>query len=86
MNKAITAVVVAGLLCAVGCTNYYKVTDPTSGKSYYTTELSQKGNGVCTLKDATTGNKVTIQNSEIDKLTKDEYEAGMNMPTTMPAK
>jgi hypothetical protein len=82
MNKALTAVVLAALLCAVGCTNYYKVHDPTSGKTYYTTELRHRNSGTATLTDARTGNKVTIQNSEIDKITKDEFETGKN---TMPA-
>ena len=87
MNKALTAVVLAAL-CAGGCTQYYKVHDPTTGKNYYTTELKEKGNGTATLKDARTGNKVTIQNSEIDKLTKEEFEAGKNAPAEpmpMPA-
>jgi len=72
----------AGLLLATGCTTYYKVTDPTTGKIYYTTELDHKNSGAATLKDARTGNKVSLQNSEIDKVSKEEYETGKN---TAPA-
>jgi len=80
MNKALTAVALVALCAAAGCTNYYKVHDPTSGKTYYTTELQHKSSGTATLKDATTGNKVTLQNSEIDKITKEEFEAGKAAP------
>lgn len=64
------------LLCVTGCTNYYKVTDPTTGREYYTTELTQGNHGSATLRDGRTGNKVTLQNSEIAKVTKEQYEAG----------
>jgi hypothetical protein len=63
----------AVLSLAGGCTTYYKVSDPTTGKAYYTTELSEK-NGSTQLLDAKTGNRVTIQNSEVAKVTKEEFE------------
>jgi hypothetical protein len=75
MKRAIAMLMLAGIGLG-GCTNYYKVTDPTSGKTYYTTELKQNINGVATLKDGRTGNKVTVQNSEIAKITKEEYDTG----------
>jgi hypothetical protein len=71
---------------AGGCTNYYQVTDPTTGKSYYTTELKQKGNGAATLKDGRTGNTVNIQNSEINKISKEEYDSGRFAAPAEPAK
>ena len=69
---------------AGGCTTYYKVTDPTTGKTYYTTELKQKGNGSASLKDGRTGNTVNLQNSEISKVSKHDYEAG-RYSTAAPA-
>jgi hypothetical protein len=76
-----------GVLCAAGCTNYYKVTDPSTGKTYYTTKLDQRGNGAATLTDGRTGEEVNIQNSEISKISKEQYEQGKYTPaTTMPAK
>jgi hypothetical protein len=64
-----------------GCTSYYKVTDPTTGKVYYTTQLDHKSSGAATLKDARTGNKVSLQNSEVQKVNKEQYESGKAAPT-----
>ena len=75
MRRMMTAVSVAALF-AGGCTTYYKVTDPTTGKTYYTTELKRKNSGAATLKDGRTGNTVNLQNSEIAQVTKEEYESG----------
>jgi methionyl-tRNA synthetase len=67
------------IVLATGCTSYYKVTDPTTGKVYYTTEL-RKSDGAATLKDARTGNTVTVQNSEVATIKKEEFESGKNTP------
>lgn len=71
----------------VGCTTYYKVTDPTTGKVYYTTELEERNSGATTLKDARTGGEVTVQNSEVVKINKEEFETGKvaPAPATAPA-
>jgi hypothetical protein len=58
-----------------GCTSYYKVTDPTTHKDYFTTEVRQQ-DGATMLKDGKTGSKVTIQNSEVKSITREEYESG----------
>jgi len=80
MMKRTLAAVGLALMCAGGCTSYYKVTDPTSGRVYYTQELQQKNNGAATLKDARTGSKVNLQNTEIEKITKEQFESGKNTP------
>ena len=80
MTRRILAVAGLALLCAGGCTSYYKVTDPTTGRAYYTTELQHKGSGAATLKDARTGNKVNLQNSEVETISKEEFESGKNTP------
>jgi hypothetical protein len=79
-------VVGPAVLCMTtsGCTKYYKVTDPTTNKTYYTTDLDQKNGGTVTLKDARTGNKVTVQNSEIDEIKKEEFESGKSAPPATP--
>jgi hypothetical protein len=61
---------------ATGCTSYYHVHDPSTGKDYYTTKLEQDRSGSSTLKDARTGRQVTVQNSEVEKITKEEFEQG----------
>ena len=88
MTKRTLAVVALALVfCAGGCTTYYKVTDPTTGRAYYTTELQHKNNGAATLKDARTGNKVNLQNSEVQTISKEQFESGKNTaPSEAPAK
>lgn len=64
------------LLGTSACGRYYKVKDPTSDKVYYTTDLKQKKQtGVVILKDAKSGSKVTLQNSEITEISKKEFKA-----------
>ena len=76
MKRAIglflTGVAMVGLS---GCTSYYKVHDPSTGKDYYTTNVERKS-GTTVLKDGRTGAKVSVQNSEVTKITKEQYETG----------
>jgi hypothetical protein len=85
MTKRTLAAVALALLCAGGCTTYYKVTDPTTNRAYYTTELQHKNSGAATLKDARTGNKVNLQNSEVQTISKEEFESGKNTAPPAPA-
>lgn len=65
-------------MAAAGCTSYYRVTDPASGKSYYTTEVKNAGrSGAVKVKDAKTGSMVTLQSSEVKEISEDEYKAGL---------
>jgi hypothetical protein len=60
-----------------GCgPTYYRVTDPTTNRNYYTTELKQQKGGGVRLKDAGTGRTVTLQNSEVMTVKKEEFETG----------
>ncbi|MDF0644616.1 MAG: hypothetical protein P0111_11325 [Nitrospira sp.] len=78
-----TGLMLCGLISMVaGCTNYYRVTDPSSGKSYYTTEVKEAGKGgAVKIKDAKSGSMVTLQSSEVKEITSDEYEAAMKAPS-----
>ena len=78
MGSIQSVVLVVGALVGVcGCgPTYYRVTDPTPHRSYFTTEMREKGAGSVQLRDAGTGRTVTLQNSEIQKVTKEEFEAG----------
>ena len=75
----------AGLLVG-GCSTYYKVTEPQSGKTYYTQKVdSIMGSGAVKVKDARTGSLVTLQNSEVKEISEKEYKAGIAAPVTPPA-
>ena len=73
------------LLCAVltGCgTTYYQVKDPSSGSTYYTTEIDKERGGAVSLKDHLTNAQVTVQDSEVMEITGDQYDAAIR---TTPA-
>jgi hypothetical protein len=66
------------LLILSACTSHYMVRDPETGNRYYTTEVERTGYaGAVTFKDRATGSKVTIQQSEIHRISEDQYEAAV---------
>ncbi len=71
------AIVVLCLGLLMGCTTYYKVHDPSTGSTYYTTEVQTQSGGAVSLKDARTNAQVTIQNSEVMEITADQYDAAI---------
>jgi hypothetical protein len=73
----IAAVLVVAAVALTGCTSYYKVTDPESGKTYYSTKVTQLKDGATKLEDERSKTEVTIQNSQVQKITKEQYEAAV---------
>jgi hypothetical protein len=77
-----------GLLCVgffiIGCASYYKVTDPQSGKEYYTKEINSLSGGAVKLKDARSGSTVTLQNSQVKEISENDYKAGLAAPVSKP--
>ncbi len=80
----IVAMLCVGLVVA-GCATYYRVTDPQSGKEYYSEKISNLRGGAVQVKDARTGSIVTIQNSEVKEISEKEYKAGIAAPMSKPA-
>ena len=66
-------------LIAAGCSSpHYRVTDPASGKEYFTTKVQEAGKGgAVKVKDARTGSTVTLQSSDVKEISSDEYDAGI---------
>ena len=54
---------------------YYKVVDPATDKTYYTKKINTEKGGAIKIKDANTGSTVTLQNSEVTQVKKDEFKA-----------
>jgi hypothetical protein len=65
------------MLLFTACGSYYMVKDPSSEKIYYTQKIKTKKEGAVAFKDALTGSEVTIQNSEVTQIKKDEYKKGI---------
>jgi hypothetical protein len=62
------------MLLFTACGSYYMVKDPSSDKTYYTQKIKDKREGAIKFQDAITGSEVTIQNSEVTKIKKDDYK------------
>jgi hypothetical protein len=78
-------VVVLPMVALAGCASYFKVTEPGSGKEFYTTEVSHKlGGGAIEFKDAKTGAITTLQNSQVLEIDKNTYEAGLKAAKAPP--
>ena len=89
LRTAQIAIVVAAFVFAVGCgKKHYEITDPQTGQVYYTEKYKATDTGAIRFKDEKSNKKVTVQNSEIEKLTKDQYESrvyhGGNNKKKMP--
>ncbi len=80
MNGILRLAILGSIATLAACTTYYKVTDPTSQKVYYTTEVDQQKGGSVSLKDANSGAQVTIQNSEVVEISSDEYKTATAKP------
>jgi hypothetical protein len=75
MNLARILIATSLLITLAACTTYYEVKDPTTGKAYYTTDIDKGRDGQVNLIDAGSGASVTIQNSEIQEVSKDVFKA-----------
>jgi hypothetical protein len=78
MKSILARMILVPLLLVVlaACSSgYYMVTEPVTGKVYYTDDLKKEDGGGITLEDANTGSSVTLQNSEVKKISADEFRA-----------
>ncbi len=71
-------------LIVIGCASYYKVTDPQSGKEYYTEKVDTLAGGAVKVMDTRTGSIVTLQNSQVKEISEKEYKAGLAAPVSKP--
>jgi len=65
-----------------GCSggSYYMVRQPGAATPYYTTGMERAGNYAVQFKDGRTGSDVALQNSEVTKISKDDYTKGITTP------
>jgi hypothetical protein len=70
---------VLGILLLLGCggKTYWMVNDPYTKNVYYTDGLDKLSSGAVAFTDAQTGKEVSIQNSEVKKITEEEFKAAV---------
>ena len=57
---------------------YYRVTDTSSGRVYYTRDVDTKRRtGAVDFKDSKSGAKVTLQSSQVEKISEAQYQQGL---------
>jgi hypothetical protein len=59
------------LLFAAGCTTYYRVTDQSTRRAYYTTGIDRTDSGAVRFYDEKSRASVTLQSSEIVEISKE---------------
>ena len=67
---------ILAVIFLAGC-NYYRVTDPATSRVYYTRDVQKLSGGAIRIKDEKSGNEVTLQNSEVQKIEKEEFNQGV---------
>lgn len=75
-RTVLTTILVAGAMVLLsGCaSNYYRITDPQTDRIYYAEDFKASSAGSVTFRDARTGRRITVQNSEVEDLTEDQFE------------
>lgn len=80
-NKQLRVWMLCGLaLMLGGCTSYYRISDPAGTKDYFTTKIKSKS-GAIRFKDAKSGSTVTLQASEVKKISESEFKAAVKPKT-----
>ena len=64
----------AMVLATAGCTTYYRVTDPASGRMYYTDEIKRNQQGTVQFRDVKSGADVTLPTSEVLEISSDDFK------------
>jgi hypothetical protein len=82
----IRGVLVFGLIMVVtGCSHYYRVTDPASGKTFYATEIHEARGGAVKIKDERTRSTVTLQDLDATLALASRLAEGIQvLPTALP--
>jgi hypothetical protein len=65
------------VLLASGCTSYYRITDQSTRRTYFTTDYERTSSGAVQFYDEKSRADVTLQSSEIVEISRDEFDSGL---------
>ncbi|MCG8636859.1 MAG: hypothetical protein MI863_23710 [Desulfobacterales bacterium] len=74
------SVLILTAIFLASCGSYYKVSEPSSDKTYYTKKIDSKREGAVIFTDEVSGSQITLQNSEVTEIDKDEFMAATEPP------
>ena len=77
IRSAQTCAGVLMLFLAAGCTTYYRITDQSTRRAYYTTDIDRTDSGAVQFYDAKSRAHVTLQSSEIIEISRDAFDTGI---------
>jgi hypothetical protein len=72
------SVVLAMPLVLAGCSTYYRVSDTAGTKEYFTKKIDRERGGAIRFTDARTGSEVTMQSSEVTKISEKDFKASVD--------
>jgi hypothetical protein len=73
-NTRLAEALILGALLTAGCSTYYRVSDPTSGRTYFTDEIKRRDDGTLQFRDGKSGAAVTLRASEVLEISKEEFQ------------
>jgi hypothetical protein len=65
------------LIFAAGCTTYYRVTDQSTRRAYFTTDIDRTDSGAVRFYDEKSRANVTLQSSEIIEISREAFDSGI---------
>jgi hypothetical protein len=80
LGAAVGATACTVLLAGCSGGSYYMVRQPGAATPYYTTGIERAGSYAVQFKDGKSGSDVALQNSEVTKISKDDYTKGITTP------
>jgi hypothetical protein len=83
-GRWLASLVCAAPLLLAGCSmphvaglgSYYAITDATSGRTYYSDNISREARGVVEFEDASNGARVSIPSATVREISRAEFRAG----------
>jgi hypothetical protein len=73
-RAATFCVILSLLLSLAGCTNYYRILDQSTRRTYYATDFDRTYSGAVRFYDEKSLSEVTLQSSEIIEISKSTFE------------
>src|SRR5262245_10812260 len=80
MKRKVMGALMYGLIISVtGCSHYYRVGDPGTGRTYYTKQIHDEGEGAVKFKDERMDSIVRLQSAEVATISEETYEAAVTL-------